>query len=145
MSDLLAPFAPSDIAASTYEYSRPQRNPVAWIVATFVTCFAIYGAAIGAGLAFWTCLVFFGIVNLWVIWGKTTHGIRIDDQTLTVSPARDPIVISLYLIQSVRYVADKHRRLVEVTCRSKRVQKFDLVNFPRPQTQSAQRILLCRP
>jgi len=94
MSDFLAEFSHADIAASTYEYSRPQRNPVAWILAALVACMAFYGAILGASLTFWICLAFFAVVNLWVIWGKTTHGIRIDDQTLTVSPARDPIVIS---------------------------------------------------
>ena len=136
MSVSAAPL-PSDIATSTYEYSRPSRNPVAWILAAIIAGFVIYGLALNASMTFWICLSLFGIVNIWVIAGRTTHGIRLDDQTLTVSPARDPIVISLYLIETIRYVTDNHRKLVEITCRSDRVQKFDLVHFPRPDTLAA--------
>jgi hypothetical protein len=137
MSDQSADQFPSFIAASIYEYSRPERNPVAWIVAGLIAIFATYGAIIGATATFWICLTLFAVVNLWVVWGKTTHGIRLDDQTLTVSPARDPMVISLYLIHSIRYVDDRNRKLVEITCRSGRVQKLDIVHFPRPQTLAA--------
>ena len=94
----------------------------------------LFGAVLGASTTFWICLALFAGVNLWVIYSKTTHGIRLDDQTLTVSPARDPMVISLYLIKSIRYVTDNHRKLVVVTRHSGREEKFDLVHFPRPQT-----------
>jgi len=122
------------IAGSVYEYSRPERNPVAWVVAGLIAAFAIYGLAMGAQPVFWLCLAFFAVVNLWVIWGKTTHGLRIDDQTLTVSPARDPQVISLPLIARIHYVSDGPRQLVEVIRRDGRVHKMNPVHFPRPAT-----------
>lgn len=124
----------ADIEAATYEYSRPQRNPIAWVLAGLIAGFAVYGILLGGGALFWFCLGLFAVVNLWVVWSKTTHGLRIDDQTLTISPERDPMVISLPLIQSVQYIVDGKRNLVMITRRDGRTHKLDPVHFPRPQT-----------
>ena len=134
MSDQSVRFQPADIAASVYEYSRPSRNPVAWILVGIIASFAFYGLSMGATQLFWVCLALFAVVNLWVVWGKTTHGLRMDGEMLTISPARDPIVISLYLIDSIRYITHGERRLVEISCRNGRVRNLDTVHFPRPQT-----------
>jgi len=137
MTDQSAALTPADIVASVYEYSRPERNPIASIVVGIIAMLAFYGLIVGALPTFWICLTLFAVVNLWVVWGQTTHGLRLDDQTMTVSSARDPVVISLYSIKSVQYETSGARGHVAVMCHGGRVHKIKDVHFPRPQTLAA--------